>query len=517
MTDSVKGMKIKTRLSVIIAVAFLIYFILIASLVAYLLKSNSDEFYTRWLENDRKSLETIFDREFKDLAEVYYHAINQNADLSEIARSHEYSYIIFFDRNGNILRVAGNPLFSDSIPDSTFRDIASLAKAYTIPLKGFFYDNGLYMLYSVPVYENGSYKGYTTVLRKFTDDDMEYTKSVLDVDILEFQQEKVEKNGEVSVFYPVYDPKNNLIGYFRLAYINDIDPLIVQSYQYGLLASGTILLVTIVALTQIIDRTFLKRLEVLKNFMENISRRGFKTGERVKLSGDDEIRILADSINSALNVIEHNNKRIEGLSENLRIVNKALRHDLINDLSVIRGFAELAMENQGCDYCPRIVERVDKAVNMIRKMKEVEKTISSRDFSTFRISEVIASVMQNYDIKWSIYGDARVMADFGIYSVFENLISNAVKHGKTDRMKFEVLHENGEVTIRTIDYGVGIPEEIRDRIFDEGFTTSSGQGIGLFIVKKLIEKYGGSVSVQKNEPSGTVFTIKLKSVQDNNQ
>lgn len=63
-----------------------------------------------------------------------------------------------------------------------------------------------------------------------------------------------------------------------------------------------------------------------------------------------------------------------------------------------------------------------------------------------------------------------------------------------------------------MDNGTGIPDKIKDKVFNEGFFhgQTGNTGIGLHIVRKTIERYGGSISVEDNEPSGTIFKINLK-------
>ena len=67
-------------------------------------------------------------------------------------------------------------------------------------------------------------------------------------------------------------------------------------------------------------------------------------------------------------------------------------------------------------------------------------------------------------------------------------------------------------SIKIADYGKGIPESIKENIFEEGisFGDSKGSGLGLYIVKKTVERYGGSIIVEDNTPQGTIFIIKLK-------
>jgi len=72
--------------------------------------------------------------------------------------------------------------------------------------------------------------------------------------------------------------------------------------------------------------------------------------------------------------------------------------------------------------------------------------------------------------------------------------------------------ETEEFTIRLIDNGVGIPEEITMRIFEPFFTTKpvgKGTGLGLSVVYKIIEKHGGTIECISAEEKGTEFAIKI--------
>ncbi len=67
-----------------------------------------------------------------------------------------------------------------------------------------------------------------------------------------------------------------------------------------------------------------------------------------------------------------------------------------------------------------------------------------------------------------------------------------------------------EVIIKVIDNGKGIPEEVKKMVFNEFYTTkATGTGIGLYIVKELVNKYNGEIDFTSNAGAGTTFTIKL--------
>ena len=73
---------------------------------------------------------------------------------------------------------------------------------------------------------------------------------------------------------------------------------------------------------------------------------------------------------------------------------------------------------------------------------------------------------------------------------------------------------NGYCEVRIADNGIGIADTIKDKIFDEGFSFGErgNSGLGLHIVNKAMQSYGGYVYVEDNEPQGTVFILRFKRI-----
>jgi signal transduction histidine kinase len=98
--------------------------------------------------------------------------------------------------------------------------------------------------------------------------------------------------------------------------------------------------------------------------------------------------------------------------------------------------------------------------------------------------------------------------------VMLNLLSNAIKHHDSGNAKIEIKAKNGAsgsvITIQ--DNGPGIAPKDRDRIFKLFETLKprdevEGSGMGLSVVKKIVEHYGGNIKVESNQPRGTKFII----------
>ncbi len=508
-------MSVRIKLILIIAISFAVFYATIAILIAELIHERTDDYYKEWVDRKKKVLSEIIENEFRSLSEGYYYIDRYGISPRTVLATHDYTSIVFYSPEGEVRSVYTNPYAGAEFDELDASLISPNAKTSDSVRRGFCHHEGkIYMFISFPSFRNGSYDGYVAIIKRIDENYMNELRNILTVDVVQFSRDKKEVSGEISEFIPLNNTSGVPVGYLRIAYKGIIDPLITETYNYFLIISAAILFTSIMISSAIINRTFFSRVNVLSNFMKNIGKRGFRTGERIMISGDDEIRDLADSINMALDEIERSKKEISGMAENLRVINRILRHDILNDLTVIQGFAEVASEKHGCEYCPRIMNRAEKAVDTIKKLKNVEMALSESELYPMRVSEIIENVMKVHDIEWKLIGDATVLADDGLYSVFDNLVSNAVKHGKTDRIKFEVRERDGQAVIKVTDYGEGIPDSIKQRIFEEGFTLGDGSGLGLYIVKKLVEKYGGSITVSDNRPSGTVFTIKLKTARN---
>jgi signal transduction histidine kinase len=104
-----------------------------------------------------------------------------------------------------------------------------------------------------------------------------------------------------------------------------------------------------------------------------------------------------------------------------------------------------------------------------------------------------------------------VLADSLLQQLFYNLIDNSLKHGQkvTEiRIHYERA-ENGELKLVYEDDGVGMLEDAKTRIFNEGYTTGKGSGYGLYLIKKMTEVYGWIIQEQGELGRGVKFVINI--------
>lgn len=211
---------------------------------------------------------------------------------------------------------------------------------------------------------------------------------------------------------------------------------------------------------------------------------------------------------------KQNENELKTKQQHVKLINKILRHDLSNNLNVINSVIRLQERGYEIDICKEIKRVLDKSFLLIKNMTELENFMQTNwELKIYDSQKVIESLISKAEnIRFEIEGTSQILADEMIYSVFENLISNAISHGKADMIRFEISKSGYFSQINVIDNGKGIPDNIKEKIFEEGF--SYGQngktGIGLFIVKDAMERYGGKICIKDNLPQGAVFELSFK-------
>jgi signal transduction histidine kinase len=180
---------------------------------------------------------------------------------------------------------------------------------------------------------------------------------------------------------------------------------------------------------------------------------------------------------------------------------------------------------------PNAMERLNQVANSIIEQIDTLTHIAN-EFSNFaklprpneeklNIVAIIRSVhemfteTENCTMRLDLPSDeVWVLADKDLMiRVFNNLIKNAVQAIPADRqgeITIQVQVQNREVCIQVMDNGVGIPEELRERIFTPNFTTkTTGMGLGLAMVKQIVDSHGGRISFDTAINQGTQFEIRL--------
>ena len=202
--------------------------------------------------------------------------------------------------------------------------------------------------------------------------------------------------------------------------------------------------------------------------------------------------------------------------DHIRLINKILRHDMINNLNVIGSALNLYRDSNEMGLLEEASTRVSRSCALISRMINLENFISlHQGLRIYHAAEVCEQVLKNYrSLSYTVDGDCKVLADEAFDSAVDNIVSNAVIHGKSGRMDVTICREGEFCRIRFADGGSGIPDALKEKVFDEYFTgeATAHSGSGLFIVKKIMERYGGYASIEDNKPQGTTVILTMRMI-----
>jgi signal transduction histidine kinase len=225
---------------------------------------------------------------------------------------------------------------------------------------------------------------------------------------------------------------------------------------------------------------------------------------------------------------------LEALSDQLEVLHRVLRHDIRNDMNVVAGWLdELEAHVDDTEAAAVAVQNVRDAV-----LHTIELTEQARDLAEV-VSEggempvepvdleavvfrQIANARQKYpEAEFELdceVASCTVRGNEMLSSVFDNLLGNAVVHNdaETPRVQVSATNEGDEVVVTVTDNGPGIPEDRQAAIFGRGEkgVESPGTGMGLYLVDQLVSGYGGDVTVEPNDPTGSVFVVRLPLADD---
>ncbi|QSG04928.1 PAS domain-containing sensor histidine kinase [Halapricum desulfuricans] len=222
---------------------------------------------------------------------------------------------------------------------------------------------------------------------------------------------------------------------------------------------------------------------------------------------------------------------LEEQRDTLELLNKVMRHDIRNKLTVMVSYTELLQESLADEtdreYARRVLNAGQEVVEIAEMAEDVTDVLLRADVDWSPVELRPALERQIEQIRSdheratvAVEGtipDVAVLADDMLEVVFRNILTNAIFHNDKDVPEVTVSgHLNeGTVRIRIADNGPGIADDHKEQIFAEGEQglDSTGTGLGLYLVKTLVDQYGGTVRVEDNEPEGSVFVVVLPTVE----
>jgi two-component system sensor histidine kinase BaeS len=258
---------------------------------------------------------------------------------------------------------------------------------------------------------------------------------------------------------------------------------------------------------------------------------------RAPAIGGDEVASVAEAFNRMASDLAARQAQIVEADRARRQLLADVSHELMTPLTAIRGYAEtlalpqfLPGSNEG-QRAVKVIqeegERIERLVGDLLDLArfeaggmslaqeyvdvaEIFERVTERHAKTARDKNV-AILVELHDEDIRLVGDSHRLEQ-----AMQNLAANALRHTPPGgHVRLGASRTNGNVRLTVTDDGVGIPEEHLPHVFDRFYKAdqsrlhAGGSGLGLSIVKAIIERHGGTVSVRSRQGAETVFEVIL--------
>ncbi|TSD64981.1 GHKL domain-containing protein [Inquilinus sp. KBS0705] len=350
-------------------------------------------------------------------------------------------------------------------------------------------------------------------------------------------EEKVGSLVYKSAYVPLRNLKHETVAYLQLPYFSNVTD---YTEQIGSLLN---IMINVYALVFIAIGLFAviiaRQITAPLNFIQyNLSRTIYgKKNEPIKWERDDEIGALVKEYNNMIAALENSAQKLAQSERETawREMAKQVAHEIKNPLTPLKLGLQL-LDKSWKDKDPKFDLKFERFSKSFVEQIESLSSIAS-EFSAFakmpdtRIESInifdmlgqavtIFKHMDNVTILMQIPDDPFfISADRDqLLRCFNNLLKNAIEATPQDtqcviEINFLTTSKNILLTIK--DNGNGIPENMRDKIFEPNFTTkSSGTGLGLAFVKNSIENASGKVWFETTTGTGTTFYLSFPAVNE---
>ncbi|PRP67881.1 sensor histidine kinase [Nonlabens agnitus] len=461
----------------------LISSILIAGMSIYQFSEQGKDYHNKRLERKEAAVLESFKYELRKTDFVVNTAnlpIIFRTLISDISDIHELP-INMYDLRGNLIKTSSRELTTDSLRRHIDAEILRELK-------------------------NSDSGRYTT---QFEDHNENYRSSYT------YLKDNQFKN--IAIIHLPYLENDDFIDYELREFL----------YRIGIVYILMILFSILIAyvLSKYITKSIREISERIKNL--SIAKRNKKID--VDVSGTEEINTLVESYNGMVDELEESAVKLatSEREQAWREMAKQVAHEIKNPLTPMRLTVQ-SFERRFDPQDPEAKEKLAEYSNSLIEQIDVMSNIASA-FSTYatmpaqqseetnvpKITQLALDIFNDSHIEY--YEDAQEL--FAIFDrtqlirVVTNLVKNAIQASHPDRdpkIIVSVTHDKDNIYLKVTDNGTGVSPENEFKIFEPKFTTkNSGMGLGLAMVKQIVENFNGNIAMQTDYGYGTTFTVCL--------
>lgn len=350
-----------------------------------------------------------------------------------------------------------------------------------------------------------------------------------------YVEENVSEEGRYQASYTyINDNKFKPIGILNLPYYEDnsFNDMELREFLTRLTGVYLVMLVIAIILAYFISKYITRSLQTISDKLGQT--RLAKRNEKILIENPgEEIGQLITSYNAMIDELEASAAKLarSEREQAWREMAKQVAHEIKNPLTPMRLSVqsfERTFNPGDPDAQEKIKEFSDTLIQQIDTMSNIASAFSSfadmpaQQKETLNVVNTVKLALEifNEPYIYFIADEEEIIAKLDrtqLVRVITNLVKNAIQavpEVPDPRIEIRVISKNDKVNITVADNGIGISEEFRDKIFEPKFTTkTSGMGLGLGMVRNIVETYGGTIKFTSKEGKGTVFTVTLPQVK----
>lgn len=345
-----------------------------------------------------------------------------------------------------------------------------------------------------------------------------------------FKSREVEGDGYQSSYTYINDPKFKRIGILELQFTQDNTEIEEELEEFIQRLSIVYILMFLIAiaLAYFLSSYITRSIKTISDRMQQT--RLNERNEKIMLgSASSEIEVLVDAYNSMIDQLEESAAKLakSEREQAWREMAKQVAHEIKNPLTPMRlsvqsferkfNPADENIKEKLAEYSQTLIQQIDVMSSIASAFSDFAKMPSQKRERINVVSVVkLALDIFNEDSISYLPSEDEIYANLDktqLIRIVNNLVKNATQAADKEEnslIEVKVISDAKNVTILVSDNGKGIPNDVKDLIFEPKFTTkTSGMGLGLGMIKNIIEAYDGSISFTSRVGEGTVFTVIL--------
>lgn len=320
------------------------------------------------------------------------------------------------------------------------------------------------------------------------------------------------------------------IGIMNLPYFEDntFNNMELREFLFRLGGVYLLMLLSAIILAYFVSKYITRSLQTISDKMSQTDLT--KRNEKIIIENpSEEIGKLVDSYNRMIDELEESAVKLarSEREQAWREMAKQVAHEIKNPLTPLRltvqSFerkfdpSDPKAEVKIKEFSKTLIQQIDTMSNIASAFSNFANMPAQQN-ETLNVVKIVRLALEifNEDYIHFISDEKEIIAKLDrtqLIRVITNLIKNAIQavpEVESPRILVTVASEEEKVKIMVADNGIGIADEFMDKVFEPKFTTkSSGMGLGLGMVKNIVENYNGTIDFTSQVGKGTVFTVRF--------